>query len=90
MKSILFALVVLSSPLYAAESATSTPQQESKPDVAAKSDGDRMVCEKTRKIGSNRVERVCMTVAQRAAAREAAERSLNTSSSCNEAACGSN
>jgi len=34
-------------------------------EYAGKSDDDRLVCERVRTIGSNRVERVCKTVAQR-------------------------
>lgn len=45
-------------------------------DINAALSGDedqKMVCEQVRKLGSNRTEKVCLTVAQRNAAREAAK-----------------
>jgi len=42
----------------------------------ADNDDHRIVCERTRPVGSNRVERVCSTVAERRASREAALRSM--------------
>lgn len=37
---------------------------------------DRMVCERKKRIGSNRIERICMTESQREAARERARNDL--------------
>lgn len=39
-------------------------------EFAGKTDDDRLVCERVRSIGSNRIERVCKTVAQRREERE--------------------
>ncbi|MGO4222833.1 hypothetical protein AB4Y64_13395 [Lysobacter sp. TAF61] len=44
-------------------------------EVAAQAADERLVCERTKKAGTNRVERVCMTVAQR---REAQQRARET------------
>lgn len=45
-------------------------------------DGDRLVCERRRKLGSQRMERVCMTVAQREAAKDAARQDLQRLGRC--------
>lgn len=42
-------------------------------EYAGKQDDDRLVCERIRTTGSNRVERVCKTVAQRRAEKEASK-----------------
>ncbi len=41
-----------------------------------KAEGERMVCERRKKLGSNRTERVCMTVAQQQEMRERARQEL--------------
>ena len=43
---------------------------------------DRLVCERTRRVGTNRVQRVCATVAERRAMREQAERFITERSWC--------
>ena len=51
---------------------------------------DRMICERKKRIGSNRIERVCMTASQRQAARDRARNDLQRLGACsgNDAACG--
>ncbi len=41
--------------------------------VLSGDEDDKLICEQVRKLGSNRTEKVCLTVAQRNAAREAAK-----------------
>ena len=41
--------------------------------VLSGDEDQKMVCEQVRKLGSNRTEKICLTVAQRNAAREAAK-----------------
>lgn len=48
---------------------------------------EQMICEHTRRVGSNRVERVCKTYAQRAKEREVAEKELNRQSACTTIGC---
>jgi len=48
---------------------------------------EQMICEFTRRVGSNRVERVCKTYAQRAKEREVAEKELNRQSACTTVGC---
>jgi len=43
---------------------------------------DRLVCERTRRVGTNRVERICATVAERRAMREQAEKYITQRSWC--------
>ncbi len=43
-------------------------------EYAGKNDDDRLVCERVRRTGSNRVERVCKTVGQRRQEREESKR----------------
>lgn len=43
-------------------------------------DDERMVCERVKTVGSNRVDRVCMTVAQRELSRERARENLDRNS----------
>lgn len=45
--------------------------------VLSGDEDQKMVCEQVRKLGSNRTEKVCLTVAQRKAAREAAKADMN-------------
>lgn len=46
--------------------------------IINKAEDDRMVCERVRPTGSNRVQSLCLTVAERRARREAAEKDLAT------------
>jgi hypothetical protein len=43
---------------------------------------EKLVCERTRKVGSNRTETVCMTAAERAARREAASKMADRNAAC--------
>lgn len=45
--------------------------------VLSGDEDQKLVCEQVRKLGSNRTEKVCLTVAQRKAAREAAKADMN-------------
>ena len=47
-----------------------------------KADNERLVCERVKVVGSNRPQRVCRTVAEMRAARQEAERSLETRLMC--------
>lgn len=42
--------------------------------ITAQAEDDRRICERVKKLGTNRIENVCMTVAQRRKLREAVER----------------
>lgn len=44
--------------------------------VLSGNEGDRLICEQVRTLGSNRVQKVCMTVAERRARNEAAKADL--------------
>jgi hypothetical protein len=46
--------------------------------IVNKAEDERMVCERVKPVGSNRPKTVCMTVAERRAQREAAEKDMNT------------
>lgn len=43
---------------------------------------EKLVCERTRKVGSNRTETVCMTAAERAARRDAASKMADRNAAC--------
>lgn len=45
--------------------------------VLSGDEDQKLVCEQVRKLGSNRTEKVCLTVAQRKAAREAAKADMH-------------
>jgi hypothetical protein len=47
------------------------------PAKPAKDDPNRMVCTREHEVGSNRPKKVCMTVAQRQALKDAADRALD-------------
>lgn len=47
------------------------------PATPAKDDPNRMVCTREHVVGSNRPQKVCMTVAQRQALKDSADRSLD-------------
>lgn len=44
--------------------------------ILAGSDGDRMICEQVRQVGSNRIQKVCMTASQREERRLEAQRDM--------------
>lgn len=46
--------------------------------ILNRAEDDRMVCERIKPVGSNRPKTVCMTVAERRAEREAAEKQINS------------
>lgn len=46
--------------------------------IVNNAEDERMVCERVKPVGSNRPKTVCMTVAERRAQREAAEKDMNT------------
>ncbi|MBL8255199.1 hypothetical protein J2X02_001183 [Pseudoxanthomonas japonensis] len=51
--------------------------------ILNQAEGDRMVCERMKPIGSNRPKTVCLTVAERRAAREQAQKDVsNRTQSC--------
>ncbi len=57
--------------------------------IVTSAEDDRMVCERVKRTGSNRPERVCKTVAQRRAEREDAVRDLGKRSlGCSESTMG--
>ena len=58
------------------EAPATAPAAPAKP---AKDDPNRVVCTREHVVGSNRPVKVCMTVAQRAAMKDAAERTLDSS-----------
>jgi hypothetical protein len=59
------------------------------PKAAASEDGNKMVCERVKTLGSQQVKRVCTTVAARAAARERAKTDLDRLGRCsgNDSSC---
>ncbi|GAB6197331.1 hypothetical protein PAGU2595_026580 [Lysobacter xanthus] len=65
----------------------SPPTTDIKP--TAKKADDGVVCERKREMGSNLVKRICMTKAERLAAKEEAQSKLQKLGSCgdNENAC---
>ncbi|HEY5852399.1 MAG TPA: hypothetical protein VIT62_16755 [Lysobacter sp.] len=62
--------------LSAEERATASGEIAWLDSVARQVADERMVCERTRKSGTNRVERVCMTAAQQREAREKAQKAM--------------
>ena len=68
-------------PLASARDAAPAPAPTAAPATApakpAKDDPNRMVCTREHEVGSNRPKKVCMTVAQRQALKDAADRSLD-------------
>ena len=64
-------------PLAGARDATPAPAPTTAPAKPAKDDPNRMVCTREHEVGSNRPKKVCMTVAQRQALKDAADRSLD-------------
>lgn len=71
----------------AVDSATTAPAPQA--DKAAAGRDDEMVCERKKKLGSNMVERVCMTVAQRDAEKQKAQADISRLGRCsgNDAIC---
>jgi hypothetical protein len=53
------------------------PVKPGKPDKKSVSDPDRVVCTREHVVGSNRPQKVCMTVAERERARDAAVALMN-------------
>ena len=64
----------------AVDPATAAPAPKS--DKAASGKDDGMVCERKKKLGSNMVERVCMTVAQRDAEKQKAQEDISRLGRC--------
>ena len=59
--------------------------------TVSNAEDERIVCERQRPIGSNRVQRVCATVAERRKQREAVENGLMPRTLCNgEEPCSNN
>lgn len=60
-----------------------------KADKLAKGEEEEMVCERKKKLGSNMVERVCMTVAQRDAEEQRAKDDISRIGRCsgNDSVC---
>ena len=50
--------------------------------TVAKAQDERMVCEYTRSVGSNRMQSVCMTAAQRQKLRDSAQSELQRPKNC--------
>jgi hypothetical protein len=46
--------------------------------ILNQAEDDRMICQRTKPVGSNRPKTVCMTAAERRAQREAAEKDMST------------
>lgn len=58
--------------------------------IVNKAEDERMICERTRRVGSHRTENICKTVAQRRAERESAHDSIGRRDSrCLTVGCGS-
>lgn len=95
-RSIVLAALLLASPCLAsgttAPTEADTTHKPAEARVAAETPPteDRMVCERKKRIGSNRIERICMTESQRQAARERARDDLQRTGACsgNYSACG--
>lgn len=64
----------------AVDPATTTPTRQTEKVVPGKD--DEMVCERKKKLGSNMVERVCMTVAQRDAEKQKAKDDISRLGRC--------
>ena len=71
----------------AVDPATTAPAPQA--DKAAAGKDAEMVCERTKKLGSNMVERVCMTVAQRDAEKKKAQEDISRLGRCsgNDSVC---
>lgn len=83
MKTLLFALALCTASVAHANEAKKTPNQaEDAVKTASANDDDRMVCERKKKLGSNMVERVCTTAAQRDAAKKQAQNDLDRLGRC--------
>jgi hypothetical protein len=65
---------------FAADPASAAPATKpAKPAKLAKDDPNRMVCTREHLVGSNRPEKVCMTVGERQRLKDAASRTLDES-----------
>lgn len=73
----MFASVILAAALSAATvaAAQETAPVEASEAAPERDPGERMICERVKAIGSNKVERVCKTAAQRAAERDSSRAS---------------
>ena len=89
MKQILLLLALSAlAPVAFANDAASSPSADREPTADTRR-GDDKVCERRKKLGSNQVERVCMTRDQQTAAREKAQADLHRLGRCsgNEGPC---
>ena len=73
--------LVAIAPLAQARDAVPAPTTAPAPAKPAKDDPNRMICTREHVVGSNRPQKICMTVAQRDAAKAAADRALDSSRS---------
>jgi hypothetical protein len=69
--------VLAFAPVASARDADPTPAPATTPAKPAKDDPNRIVCKREHVVGSNRPKKVCMTVAQREALKDAADRALD-------------
>lgn len=69
--------LAVSAPAFATDPAAPAPA--AKPAKPSKDDPNRIVCTREHVVGSNRPEKVCMTVAERDRAKDAAARTLDES-----------
>lgn len=79
MKSPLFFVALFFAGACLATESTERPEanEPAQPEVASTATEepkaeDRMICERKKRVGSNRIERICMTESQREAARQRA------------------
>ena len=79
---LLFVALCAMSVAQAGNASNSAPAAETPTKSTTPTADDEMVCEAKKKLGSNRIERVCMTVAQRRAAKERAEADLQRLGRC--------
>lgn len=86
---LLFLALCVMSVAHAGTSSSPVPVAETPAKSSAASADEQQVCETKKKLGSNRVERICMTVAQRRAAKERAQADLQRLGRCsgNDSVC---
>ena len=75
---VLAAGLAAAAPVIAAESAPAAPPAAA-PAKPAMDDPNRIVCTREHVVGSNRKQKVCMTVAERQRLKDAADREFNKS-----------
>lgn len=83
MKALVFFVVVgLASSAYAQQAPTSSKGTADPMRTAASTEDEEVICERKKVVGSNVKERVCTTKAERAAAKDKAQRDLHRLGRC--------